>query len=142
MLARCAGVVVLGCMLLPTLAFADPLPCTTDNLLAHKGLLESASTKLDDCNRGVLALGRWVECDLPAELPLTMPWVRECLSERLAANVARLDNLTDPRAADVAELRGEARRLGEMSDAFSFYIALMMVNLRLEYPEAASRVRQ
>lgn len=132
MLARLVIAAVVIGLASPALALEEPPPCTTDNLLAQKGLVEDASVRVDGCNRAVAAMGQWAACDLPAEVSDKMPWIRECLDERLAANVALVDSLTDPRASDVVALNAETHQLADMGDAFSFYIGLMMTNIRLE----------
>ena len=113
-------------------ALEEPLPCTTENLLAKKGLIEDASVRIDGCNRAIVATGQWMACDLPVEVSERMPWFRECLSERLASNVTVLDSLTDPTASDVMAVNTETHQLAELGDTFSFYIGLMAANIRLE----------
>lgn len=126
------AVALAGLFFLPALTSAEELACTTDNLLAHQQLVENASATLDNCNRAVVATGRWSRCELPAEIPQKMPWINECLSERLAANLARLDSLRDPRASEVTELSTEASRLDEMGNALSLYFGLIRANIGLE----------
>lgn len=136
-----AAAVTLAGSSVTALAFAQTPTCTTDNLLAHKILIENASVTLDGCNRAVVSTGQWFNCELSAEIPEKMPWVRDCLSERLAANLSRLDSLRDPPAAEVTELSNEASRLEQMGDALTFYLRLMRANVGLQV-EALRRANQ
>lgn len=132
MFARLICVAILAGALSSGGAAAEPLPCSTENLLAHKALVENASVRLDDCNRRVVAEKQWSHCEVSAEIPERMPWIRECLSERLAANIEQLDSLTDARASEISTLNTEAHRLAEMGDVFSFYSALTRTNMRFQ----------
>lgn len=132
MFARLIYVAVLAGALSSGRAAAEPLPCSTENLLAQKALVENASVRLDDCNRRVVAEKQWSQCEVSAEIPERMPWIRECLSERLEANTEQLESLTDARASDISALNTEAHRLAEMGDAISFYFGLTRTNMRFQ----------